>query len=562
MAERHVDADVAIPIAVFSVRFETALGRAFSACERTVLRCLEAGLTGYEAIVAEMSMHPRIISESIATLIETGLVDLNSDGTLQITPAGRIAIAEPTYVPEGLRGVPSHRLVVVDRVTGVIEVKPVGLKIHRISELPTGVRCLHPAPIDPTPGRAALRGVLEARSKNKDRTRIRAIAKPRALGGYNQCVMLSAIRSIPWLDELRLTVPGLQRPVSAEPALPIHVGDVATAWNPVSSADIAFLTTPEAHARALTDQIQQAQKYIFVHSAFWRATRLEALSGPIVDAVRRGVDVVLLHGLGNGEEESEAIQVIRKVLADTRGSTGRFYAQESPTWSHAKILIIDGLRACIGSFNWLSADPESARQELSVSLGRCAVMEQITDWSADLFRIGGPAWPAHLLRASTTSEPSVVSGNTVRVRLVPDRQSRQLLFTYLRDARDSLLVGSDHITPLEDPMLASLIAAASERLGPSAVRLRYGRKESEVVPLLGAPGSVDAVQLKGHHAKYAFVDDGRALITSFNLLSFGGASSGRASGFELGVEVVWDKADDRLASLRATLLGSHGASVE
>jgi hypothetical protein len=69
-------------------------------------------------------------------------------------------------------------------------------------------------------------------------------------------------------------------------------------------------------------------------------------------------------------------------------------------------------------------------------------------------------------------------------------------------------------------MLSNLLTSALERLGAAGVSLRYGRMGADGSAVVIPAGLVDSVHVKGHHAKFMFEDARRALITSFNLLSF------------------------------------------
>ncbi len=261
---------------------------------------------------------------------------------------------------------------------------------------------------------------------------------------------------------------------------------------------------------------------------------------------------------GGSEDSTEADEqgttVFSKLAYDHRLARGRFFFEPYPTGSHAKILLWDWEYVCIGSFNWLSAQPNSPRAELSLLVSSANLAVAVCDIAADLFREDRVAWPAQMLRSRERSEPRGDTKNSqLAVRLVADADNRECLFAYLEQARDRLVIMSDKVTAREDPLLhEKLLQTARSLAMRSRLVICFNAVDGDRAPLLAGLNKAGATIFEDgkNHAKVLLRDDIRALVTSFNLLSFGGRSGRRSSGFELGLEV---RAASRTPELFRTL---------
>jgi hypothetical protein len=261
---------------------------------------------------------------------------------------------------------------------------------------------------------------------------------------------------------------------------------------------------------------------------------------------------------GGGEEstgtDDEGVATFRNLADGSRQARGRLYFEPYPTGSHSKILLRDWEHACIGSFNWLSARPDSPRPELSLLVSNADVAVAICDIAADLLRDDRVGWPAQVLRSRAIS----ASRNSdkpegLAVRIVEDGDNRECLFAYLEQVEERLLITSDKITGREDPMLHErLLQAARSLKAHSGLTIRYCVKDAEHAPLLVGLADAGATVIEDglNHMKVLMRDNLRALVTSFNLLSFGGRPGRRPSGFELGIELrIGSNAQELLAKL-------------
>ena len=199
---------------------------------------------------------------------------------------------------------------------------------------------------------------------------------------------------------------------------------------------------------------------------------------------------------------------------------------------------------CIGSFNWLSTRADSIRRELSLSVKSVELVSEVCDIAADLFRDVSVAWPAQVLRSATSPDQRAnqrdTQRDTIAARLVMDADNRGRLFAYLDESRTRLFVTTDKVTSKDDHLLRDKLKYSAQLLSnESRLVIRYGSIDGEHAPLLDGVADAGATILcdEQNHTKCLVSDDKRALVTSFNLLSFGGHSSRRSAAFEIGIEI-------------------------
>jgi phosphatidylserine/phosphatidylglycerophosphate/cardiolipin synthase-like enzyme len=536
---------IGIPVSVFRVACEIASGRPFAMTERTILKSIAAGNVEFEALVADLSLHPRLVTECLTALFEAGIIEFQQGGgAFSITSIGDEALSDARFIPSTLRSVRVPFHIVVDRVTGLADVSS-HVTFERSDELRArGTSILPPSDIDPTPGRSAIRRLIERRALRSGEW-IRSVGRPEPRFRYNSAVQVDVregrierLRSTEWVRALTLALRerafDLAQPSAVEPDLP---------WIAVTERDISGVSGATEHAHVLENALERATHYVFIHSAFLTGTRAEQLAQPIGRALQRGVDVIVARG---GSEEStdadhQGAVAFTKLAYDYRLARGRFFFEPYPTGSHAKILLWDWEHVCIGSFNWLSAQSKSPRVELSLLVSSVNLAVAVCDVAADLFREDRVAWQVQVLRSRASSEfKGAAEDAELAVRLVADADNRECLFAYLEQAEDRLVIKSDKVTAREDPMLRErLLQKARSLVARSQLTIRFNAIDGDRAPLLDGLRDAGAVIVEDgkNHAKVLLRDDTRALVTSFNLLSFGGRSGRRSSGFELGLEL-------------------------
>jgi predicted transcriptional regulator len=536
---------IGIPVSVFRVECEIASGRPFAMTERTILKSIATGNIEFDALIADLRLHPRLVAECLTALFEAGIIEFQQgSGGFSITSIGREALGDPEFIPSNLRSVRRPFDIVVDRVTGLAEVNSY-VTFERSDELrDQGTTIVPPSDIDPTPGRSAIRRLIERRVLRSGEW-IRSVGRPEVRFRYNSAVQVDVrdgrierLRSPEWVRALTLALRergfDLTEPSAVEPDLP---------WVAITPDDISAISGAAEHVQVLEKALEQATKYVLIHSAFLNGTRAEQLAKAIGRALQRGVDVIVARGGSEGstDADEQGAVTFRKLAYDHRQARGRFFFEPYPTGSHSKILLWDEEHVCIGSFNWLSARPESPRSELSLLVSSANLAVAVCDVAADLFREDRVAWPVQVLRSLANTE---LKGTTedaeLAVRLVADADNRECLFAYLEQAQDRLVITSDKVTAREDPLLHERLLQTARSLGTrSRLTIRFNAVDGDSAPLLaGLSDAGAAISADGkNHAKVLLRDDVRALVTSFNLLSFGGRSGRRSSGFELGLEL-------------------------
>jgi phosphatidylserine/phosphatidylglycerophosphate/cardiolipin synthase-like enzyme len=296
------------------------------------------------------------------------------------------------------------------------------------------------------------------------------------------------------------------------------------------------------HVALLESILERSATYVFIHSAFLTGSRAAQVAEPITRALQRGVDVLI--GRGGTEEaggaDDDGVTVFKKIAYDVRGARGRFFFEPYPTASHVKLIVRDGEEVCVGSFNWLSAPIDSPRAEFSLCVSSREFAAVACDVAADLFRERNAAWPAQILRTRVDPESSAAITDGLEIRLVMDAENRDCLFNYLDQSVERLLIFSDKVTSKEDPLLRDKLLRTARALAVhSRLAIRFSSVDGDRAPILDGLKDAGAIVVEdgSNHMKALVSDDLRALITSFNLLSFGGHSSRRSSVFEMGIEL-------------------------
>jgi predicted transcriptional regulator len=534
---------IAIPVSVFQVECEIASGRPFSIVERTIVRSISVGNDEYDRLLEDLCLHPRIVAEALTSLFEAGIIEFQEGtGAYSITPLGAEALHDTQFIPSTLRLMRRPYRIVVERLTGLADVGS-NVTFERTNELRDhGVAILAPSDVDPTPGRHVVRHLVERQLQPGEW--VRSVGRPEPEFRYNSSVQadlqdgrVERLRSPEWVRALTFALRDrgfdLAEPAPREPLRP---------WISVAPHMLRAVSGASEHAALIEDFLKRSAGYVFIHSAFLTGKCAEQLVQPITSALHRGVDVLLARG---GTEEvspadNDGVAVFKKLSYDERLSKGRFYFESYPTASHAKILVRDGEEVCIGSYNWLSGRPDSSRAELSLCISCPEFAAVVGDAAADLFREGSVAWPAQIMRTRVKHKVSNTTNVGMEIRLVMDAENRDCLFDYLDNSSKRLLIFSDKVTSKEDSLLHDKLLRSAHMLSAySGLVIRFNSTDGDNAPILEGLtlAGASVTQDGSNHSKALVSDDARALVTSFNLLSFGGHSSRRGSAFEVGVEI-------------------------
>ena len=224
------------------------------------------------------------------------------------------------------------------------------------------------------------------------------------------------------------------------------------------------------HSSYLHDIFRGAKTSIFIASAFLGINRLEALRDDLVDALGRGVTIDLLWGYNAGQGiEMNGVDWLKKLNFDTRreGAKGTLRFNSVSSDSHAKLVLWDsndGWEACVGSFNWLSAQPTAVDSEPEGSIERhftdLSLRIRASNVIAPLIRSAVALWlSAPFGRLQSTADrwhriasqlerdalefrsTATVDSNAV-IRIVLDFHHEAQLRLWLANARNRLVVAS------------------------------------------------------------------------------------------------------------------------
>lgn len=588
-----------VPVSRFRITYEVAAGRPFSRLEQLILRALQEGATDLAQLGDIFQVHHRLLIEALVTLTHAGWLAVGSGGEgFVLTSEGREAAA--ANAPPSTIVVTSRRAhVVMERVTGGLvsndEVRFV-MKRDLKGVWDESVR-LRPDVSDNRLDEGQVQHLLQRRQGEWVRWigPIDMVSKDNHWLPVNVDIESGSIVGLPdaWLARLRPTiveavwsraasmtleershswnVPTQRRAESRDPAA-LHAP--LPDW-PVTLSEDDLCLTAEDHERWLAEALREAQGCVLVASAFASTRKLELLRPSLKDALGRGVSIDMLWGyMADGSAEGrETIDWLRKLAYDAKhdGLRGVIRFNQVPSGSHAKLIVWDkgnGARACLGSYNWLSASPnarsDSSSTNVSIRLSEPGVVAALARCAAALWSGAAPEiltsaadrWrriASDLDKQASTQRES--SPTNATVRLVLDREHEAILREWMRTAQQRILVGSHRLGVAGEPRLAS---ADVDRAGEVSFDVIYGLADTDDEGLGRMAALIKRSRgtlkhLPGFHAK-ALVSDASCCITSYNFLSadpFGTSKRTR----ELGVVIDGAPAEWLWSALHALSAG-------
>jgi phosphatidylserine/phosphatidylglycerophosphate/cardiolipin synthase-like enzyme len=293
----------------------------------------------------------------------------------------------------------------------------------------------------------------------------------------------------------------------------------------------------------------------------------------------RPVDVFLLWGVSQDAELGSALELALQGIRKGE-RLGRLHYVEVPTRTHAKVVVRDADWAFVGSLNFLSwqetplAEAGIAVQSLDGTA--CPAVLSLLEWARSVFpdyssgryiRVTAGEFdsPPHSLQdqpelllpeyppapRAKESVASVASLNIwrrgwqefleallhlsdprnladTRVRVVADEDHRTWLWRALNKCRDRILIASDGLSDdvVDDRFLHTLRRRLESDHVDVTLIFRRARELGALQRLAEAfPDRLNLVQA-ANHAKILAWDD-RALVSSFNFLSFEGVYQGQ-----------------------------------
>ena len=592
---------VLVPLSRFRITYEVAAGRPFSEFERLILRAIQQGTTEVSALLDIFEVHPRLLIESLVTLIYAGWVSVGGPGHdgLVLTVSGTEAAASDE--PPSTIDVSSRQAsVVMERVTGALipnqEVQFASQKDladvwDRTVRLPTEVtdnrldegQVQHLLPRNQSEWVRWIEPI-EMLTKdanwlpvNVDLDSESVVGLPQAWQQRLKPTILKEASRVAGLSAMGTTEASLKWPVRERGGRPrstnFDEGDTAVAgtrvW-PTTLSNDDFLFTAAEHERLAKLALGEARTSILIASAFASPKKLDLLRDSIIGALQRGVDVDLLWGYVDGPvgPSHDLLDWFRKLSYHARhGRWGSLRFNSRPSGSHAKLMLWDrpgGVAACVGSYNWLSVTFDGAdatfplnatirtvEPAIVASLARCAAGFWFSAATGPLSTTGD-RWrriASDLERSALHVDSSSANAN---VWLVLDRDHEPLLYDWTRKAQSRLLVASHKLGPISE---ARLVNANLARPGSFDYKVVFGRagreeawREGVTKTVLAAGGAVK--QVKGFHGK-ALMADGSACVSSYNFLSadpFGTGRDVREIGLAIDGIVAADWIWDRIAA--------------
>lgn len=495
--------------------------------------------------------------------------------------SGGLQVLEAQLQPDLLQITPRRRYVAIR----------VSAHLSAAGELSLAVVDPNLSVMQRTAATSKLQAVLDELPTSPFTRRVRSLAtqEPLATRGIDQTV-----------DELDRVVSSMK---NCAPEHRQHNHDKARAlvwqvanfaqWLASREMDVEVVSTSEDHQRALTDLINSAERQVVLLESWVKLEGLERLSRPIQDALKRGVQVVLVWGIDGG---TEGLGVRERAWLDDIGAhakrmghSGRFlYSRHRAARSHAKLAVADDRKMLVTSKNYLS---NSDLQELGVLLTATddqasPAIESALRYAYDKMPDPGlarslnhlrgafgarrepelvepalPGWRAGLA-TDLASPPQVTvwaagwaeAASAVRaalerprptIEVISDLHHRGVLRNALSSAAARVLIASDKVS--DNALNGEIVELARVRAGEGLeVAFRYQRaadtsaqaRLNELAEEAREDGIAppDLMQDPDNHMKVVLHDD-TVLVGSFNPLSVDANLRHRRSTGELGVRI-------------------------
>lgn len=343
----------------------------------------------------------------------------------------------------------------------------------------------------------------------------------------------------------------------------------------LNRADVRILAGAEEISAEVIAAIRKSQSQLVIVCPFVNVRGFQQLRDPLTDLLNeRNVDVFVMWGIGTQESLPPPVAAAFRSL-QTRAGKGRLHISDLPARTHAKLVVSDADLAIVGSNNFLNwrddplaevaavielsdARPAPAVGELlrwvarvfpDYALGRrirtsfetvsnAETLDQPTasplaTWSPPPapsgtnpfeFALWRKTWERNLAELG-----SALNDRETRARLVIDEEHRSMLWKAIAGSRRRLLIASDALSDeVVDERFTYNIRKRLEEVGGPQITMVFNRPvpPARLRSLKEQYGDRLQLVTAANHAKVLAWDD-RALISSFNFLSFDGMYQGR-----------------------------------
>ncbi len=555
---------VLFPAVEFDASYFAARGRPWSPLEWLILRAVSADARTVVDLVALLQIHQRLVIEALVTLTLEGWLAVSSgrDEEFVLSVTGRKAAGRKEAPKSHERETQErHAIVAREQLTaeGALYTRR-ALRTYSDSELAMDSEWADAIrlPIDDSlreeiPDAARIAPLLFLPKSHWIDSKIRVglasgtrwaklFVDPES-GAFVGADHLGADLRLTILKSLGID----SRPDTASSgALIVSQGQRSSSSKPLvptAPAEIRredLLCTEDEHTAYLLRALSQARSLVFLASAFVSESAIGALRRPIIEALQRGVRVELLGGYVVFEEG--ALRILQDLTPTLNTPRGLLHCNvEHPAGAHAKILLWDlaedVVEVCIGSFNWLSADPEERRgfsgSNVSVAVRTPSVVTHVARYIGELWASAEPArlnsrqWEDLARSQGAISEDRVPSAPNAQIRIVFDREHDSLFRSWVVSATERFLVASHKMgNPTASRFFPGLERATpipdcrvlyAELIQPEMVEVQ--RRVEDTLTRMGAVNT----QLPWLHSK-VIIGDSRACISSYNFLSASGSA--------------------------------------
>ncbi|HZP10818.1 MAG TPA: phospholipase D-like domain-containing protein [Nevskiaceae bacterium] len=593
---------ILIPVNRYQVDYELGSGQPFSEVDVLVLRAVASqSARSVAALHLALCLPRRMIIEVLVGLARAGWVSVTtgSDAEFLVTTAGREAL-QAASPPSSLVVREETDYVLMERVDGVLSG---GREIACKTRKALDDAGLWSASIRLPQGRIDRRldaGQVEWLLRRDKSEWIRWVSSPQLIQQMWLPVEIEdgRILNLPerWahlgsriLDEIRSR--GV-KPAPSASATPSERESGLDVGRTLFSMD-DLLVTDSAHRQELDVALSSARSTVLIASAFLDFESVDGhIASKLIECLRRGTRVDLLWGYSAGnttDEIEKALQLLRRIGLES-GHPDNFRFNDSPTNSHAKVLIYDspnGYSAVVGSYNWLATRSEDPKFEQEPFRNASIRIDDLHTVARICRSIAG-LWPGARVLYSLSDVPdrwqniasmlersalvSVRGGPDIgaidsphSVRLVRDSEHEVVIRELILGSKTRCAILSHQIGQKATVRLTSLQTKHS--LDHYELIVMYGKQPDNNLLEASSALIVDAggrlVFQRRMHSKIVICDD-KVLISSYNPLSadpFGAFSSSREVGLLLGAKEIADSLWERIGMQSGRTETSHLTGV-
>ncbi|MEZ4408040.1 MAG: hypothetical protein R3A52_16430 [Polyangiales bacterium] len=459
---------VFVPVTKYSVQYQVATGRPYSALERLVLDAVGEGHRTLDTLCNVFQVHRRVVVEAIVTLMRAGWLALSSNEGFVLSDLGRRVLNErKDTLPPSIHIEERRAHVILERVQGqvaknsdVAYVPRSRLREHWElgAHMPKGDRENGVQP-------GMIESLLYRDQKNGEW--IRWIGPTHVVRDNVDFVVVhvdperEVITGIPpqWeallkedlLDRARRFMRRNSTQSSGDSELrqfvrlptrqvEVNANDPDRHVIRLTQGDLIFGHVE--HRTALAAWLEKARTFVVITSAFLSEKTIIAIQPALAAAVKRGILVEIVWGSAEGIGHGAAMKILKKLEYDSlhAGGTGRLIINRRPTNSRAEVILgdVEGrVSAVLGGGSLLHDDDGPS---ISIKLRHPSILTTLCRVLADL----------------SSRDPNLASGTGVLLL----RNSAATLMTRFTDEQ---FTGDTEVCLVIDRQHIRLLGELSER---------------------------------------------------------------------------------------------------